>query len=67
MIAAGRDRFIRQLEDAADNVRSIPVADLAVLLRRAALRLRNLPAPAEADQELQEFLDEITGHDPRSP
>ncbi len=37
----GRERFIRQMEDIADDIGSVPLSDLAVLLRRAALRLRN--------------------------
>lgn len=66
-VTAGRDHFIRQLEDAADRIADISRHELQILLRRAALRLRNLPAPENVDREVQEFLDEITGHDPRSP
>lgn len=53
-----RERFIRQLEDAADHVRSLPPADIAVLLRRAALRIRNLPGidgPKDRDQQMPEL------------
>lgn len=63
-MAAGRERFIRQLEDAADRIADIPRHELHVLLRRAAIRLRNLPVPDDIDQQVQEFLDEIAGHDP---
>jgi hypothetical protein len=38
-----------QLEGAADKVRSLPAANIAVLLRRAALRLRNLPVIIEEE------------------
>lgn len=63
----GREALVHQLEDAADNLVHVPQAELKMLLKRAALRLRNQPPSDEADRELQDFLDEITGHDPRSP
>jgi hypothetical protein len=47
-MATARDRFIRQLEDAADHISDMPRHELAILLRRAALRLRNTdPQPGE--------------------
>jgi hypothetical protein len=46
-MADGREQFIRQLEEAAENVRGLPPADIAVLLRRAALCLRNIPHVSE--------------------
>ncbi len=46
-MANARDRFIRQLED-ADRIRDVPRHELAILLRRAALHLRNTdPRPDE--------------------
>lgn len=38
---SGSDRFISRLEMAAANIDNVPRHDLGVLLRRAALRLRN--------------------------
>jgi hypothetical protein len=46
-MADGRVQFIRQLEEVAQNVRGLPLADIAVLLRRAALCLRNIPHVSE--------------------
>jgi hypothetical protein len=58
-----RERFIRQLEDAADNIADVPRHELQVLLRRAAIRLRNLSVPGDLDQALREFMD-VAGIDP---
>lgn len=40
-----RADFIRQIEDAADHIDDIPREEIQILLRRAALRLRNKPEP----------------------
>ena len=48
-MADGREQFIRQLEEAAENVRGLPPANIAVLLRRAALCLRNIPYVSEEE------------------
>lgn len=50
-MTTGRDRFILQLEDAADRIGDIPRHELQVLLRRAALRLRNIDRPSPPDDD----------------
>jgi hypothetical protein len=40
-MTSGRDRFIRQIEDAARRVNIMPRDEIAALFRRTALRLRN--------------------------
>jgi hypothetical protein len=44
-----RDRFVRELEKAADNIAEMPRHELQVMLRRAALMLRNIAAPPADD------------------
>ena len=44
-----RERFARQLEEAADNIRDVPKHELQILLRRAAIRLRNMPVVLEEE------------------
>ena len=44
-----REQFARQLEEAADNIRDVPKHELQILLRRAAIRLRNMPVVAEEE------------------
>lgn len=51
MADAGRERFIRQVEEAADRIADIPRHELQILLRRAALRLRNTGRTPERDGE----------------
>lgn len=41
-MAEDRDRFIHQLEDIADALSNTPRRELQILLRRAAIRLRNV-------------------------
>ena len=48
-MSQAREKFVRQLEQAADNIRNVPKHELQILLRRAAIRLRNLPAVAEEE------------------
>lgn len=50
-MTSGRERFIQQLEDAADRIGDIPRHELQVLLRRAALRLRNIDRPPLPDDD----------------
>jgi hypothetical protein len=57
-----RERFIRQLENAADHVRGLPAGDIAVLLRRAALRLRNFPM-IEEPKNIHRQVEELTSED----
>lgn len=53
-----RDSFIADLERAADNIETMTRADLAVLLRRAALRLRNVDVSwSDLDREYQSLID----------
>lgn len=63
-MTAGRDRFIRQLEDAADRIGDIPRHELQILLRRAALLLRNIDQPAaDLDHEYQALIDGMNDDD----
>lgn len=50
--------FAAQLEDAADRVSNIARADLQVILRRAALRLRNT-SQVPIDPEWEDILQSI--------
>ncbi len=50
--------FAAQLEDAADRVANISRADLQVILRRAALRLRNT-SQVPIDPEWEDILQSI--------
>lgn len=55
-----RERFIRQIEDAAENVGEVPRHELRALLRRAALRLRNEPSVAEGVRErIESAIDDL--------
>lgn len=59
-----RESFILDLERAADNIADMPRHELAILLRRAALRLRNVGNPTiELDHEYQTLIDELNGGD----
>lgn len=61
----GRERFARQFEDAADRIADVPRHELQVLLRRAALRLRNIERPATPlDDEYRALIDEMNGDGP---
>lgn len=40
-MTTGRERFIRQIESAADRAGIMPPDEIAALFRRAVLRLRN--------------------------
>jgi hypothetical protein len=44
-----REQFARQLEEAADKIRDVPKHELQILLRRAAIRLRNVPVVPEEE------------------
>lgn len=48
------------LEDAADRIADISRADLQIMLRRAALRLRNASA-ASMDDDVEEVLRDLVG------
>ncbi|MGN6538926.1 MAG: hypothetical protein ACTHKQ_24765 [Mesorhizobium sp.] len=64
-MTAARDRFAGQLEDAADRIADVPLHELQVLLRRAALRLRNIDRPAVSlDDEYRALIDGMNGNDP---
>lgn len=54
----GRERFARQLEEAADRIADIPRHELQILLRRAAIRLRNMPIVPEEEWMLIEDDDD---------
>jgi hypothetical protein len=58
----GRARFIRLLEDAADNIGDMPRHELAVLLRRAAIRLRNVET-AQMDATWRALIDDMNEDD----
>ncbi|MDI6026753.1 hypothetical protein QBK99_11180 [Corticibacterium sp. UT-5YL-CI-8] len=52
-------RFATELEEAADRIGDLDRADLAVMLRRAAIRLRNKPeAPLPFTDDQLQVLDE---------
>lgn len=40
-----RDEFILKLEEVSADIKNVPLNEIAVQLRRAAIRLRNLPPP----------------------
>jgi hypothetical protein len=64
-MTAARNRFAAQLEDAADRIADVPRHELQVLLRRAALRLRNIDRPpASLDDEYCALIDGMNGADP---
>lgn len=48
------------LEDAADQIADIPIADLQIILRRASLRLRNAGAVSMED-DIEEALRDLAG------
>jgi hypothetical protein len=48
-MSEAREQFARQLEEAADNIRDVPKHELQILLRRAAIRLRNMPTVPEEE------------------
>lgn len=57
-----REDFIVKLEAAAETIADMPRHELQVLLRRAALRLRNLPVQGSTDKAgsmAREFFDDI--------
>lgn len=65
MTDSSRDRFVQQLEDAAARIGDVPRHELQVLLRRAALRLRNIDRPpVSLDDEYRALIDEMNGDDP---
>lgn len=55
-----RRTFTSELSAAADRIADITEADLAALLRRAALMLANAPGPV-VEPDLAEALDSIAG------
>jgi len=61
----GQDGLIRQIENAADNIGDVPRHQLQILLRRAAMRLRNSSdEPEDIERKIQEIskdLDEPNG------
>ena len=57
-----RETFILDLERAADNIGDVPRHELAILLRRAALRLRNVgQAPVDLERQYQQLIDDLNG------
>jgi len=64
-MTTGRDRLVGQLETAADRVANVPRHELQVLLRRAALMLRNVDCtPASLDDHYRALIDAMNNHDP---
>lgn len=55
-----RQRFAERLEEASEQIADVPREELQILLRRAALRLRNTSGLA-LDPEISDILDEIAG------
>lgn len=65
MTNESRELFIRQLEETADNIGDVPRHELQILLRRAALRLRNVSAGAEVaalKEDIAKVMDEWAEH-----
>ncbi|MGB3643551.1 MAG: hypothetical protein WBA15_03655 [Mesorhizobium sp.] len=57
-MTTGRERFIRQIEDAAQRVEIMPRDEIAALFRRAALRLRNADGLG-LDPAIEEKFEEV--------
>lgn len=49
MNMSARERVARELESAADNIGNVPRHEFQILLRQAALLLRNLPEPPDEE------------------
>jgi hypothetical protein len=49
MKMSARQRVVRDLEGAANRIAEVPRRELQVLLRQAALLLRNLPEPKDEE------------------
>jgi hypothetical protein len=63
MMTASRDDLIQQLEDAAERSGDFPRHDLQVLLRRAALCLRNSGRPpVTLDDEYRALIDALNAN-----
>ncbi len=61
-----RDDFIQKLEEVSANIEDVPLNEVATLLRRAAIRLRNLPPAVvseEAERELQAIMQAMNEPD----
>ncbi|MBA3448298.1 MAG: hypothetical protein H0T56_11955 [Pseudaminobacter sp.] len=60
-----RGSFVSELEQAADRIADMPRADLQVLLRRAAILIRNLPPIREGplDPEIAIALETVIAGD----
>ncbi len=55
-----RETFIADLKRAADNIADMPRHELAILLRRAALRLRNVGEPWDKiEREYESLIEDI--------
>ncbi len=57
-MTTGRDRFIQQIEAAAEDP-DMPRHELQVLLRRAAIRLRNQADHEGLEEAYRALLDEM--------
>lgn len=53
---SSRDQFIAGLESAADDIGNVPHHELAIMLRRAALRLRNTDSGIPLDPIADDYL-----------
>ncbi len=51
--------LIEELERAADNLAELSPHDVAILLRRAALRLQVRPSAVDVDKALQGMMDNL--------
>ncbi len=60
----GRNQLILRLEDAANKIADVSRHELAILLRRAALMLRNTDGPSDPEHEYRALIDEMNGDDP---
>lgn len=54
-----REDFIQKLEEVSANIENVPLSEVASLLRRAAIRLRNLPPPEVIDDEVEREFQQL--------
>ncbi|MFC5385153.1 hypothetical protein ACFPLB_04135 [Aquamicrobium segne] len=58
-----RERFIQKLLNTADNIGDVPKSELAILLRQAAIWLRNAPRDEELEDEFSRFISDMNNDD----
>ncbi|RUM95429.1 hypothetical protein EET67_23385 [Pseudaminobacter arsenicus] len=59
-----REDLILRLEEVSANIENVPLNEVATLLRRAAIRLRNLPPiDDETEREFRALMDDMMNPD----